>query len=118
MNCFLKLALDKSSLETASPASQSDSFSSARRSSPRLQPGSAASFLNPPAAFKLNIELKNYEVFYPGLEERAIAEIREAGMEDQVFASSFNHISMQRFKTLCPEMETGLLCRVAAEFQT
>lgn len=57
----------------------------------------------------LNMELKNYEVFYPELEERVIAEIREAGMEDRVFVSSFNHISMQRFKTLCPEIETGLL---------
>ena len=57
----------------------------------------------------LNIELKNYEVFYPELEERVIAEIRAARMEEHVFASSFNHISMQRFKALCPEIETGLL---------
>lgn len=57
----------------------------------------------------LNLELKNYEVFYPELEERVIAEIRAAKMEDRVFVSSFNHISMQRFKTLCPEIETGLL---------
>jgi len=57
----------------------------------------------------LNMELKNYEVFYPELEERVIAEIRAAHMEEQVFVSSFNHISMQRFKELCPEIETGLL---------
>lgn len=57
----------------------------------------------------LNIELKNYEVFYPELEERVIAEVRAARMEEQVFVSSFNHISMQRFKALCPEIETGLL---------
>ena len=57
----------------------------------------------------LNLELKNYEVFYPELEERVIAEIRAARMEDQVFVSSFNHISIQRFKALCPEIETGLL---------
>ena len=61
------------------------------------------------AKLLLNIELKNYEVFYPELEERVIAEIRAARMEAQVFVSSFNHISMQRFKTLCPEIETGLL---------
>lgn len=57
----------------------------------------------------LNIELKNYEVFYPELEERVIAGIRAARMEERVFVSSFNHISMQRFKALCPEIETGLL---------
>ena len=30
-------------------------------------------------------------------------------MQEQVFVSSFNHPSMQRFKTLCPEIRTGLL---------
>lgn len=57
----------------------------------------------------LNLELKNYEVFYAGLEEQVIAAIRAAKMEEQVFVSSFNHISMQRFKTLAPEIRTGLL---------
>ena len=57
----------------------------------------------------LNLELKNDEIFYPGLEERAIAEIQARKMEDQVFVSSFNHVSMERFKTLCPDIKTGLL---------
>ena len=57
----------------------------------------------------LNLELKNYEVFYDGLEQRVIDEICVRGMQEQVFVSSFNHISMQRFKALCPEIETGLL---------
>ena len=57
----------------------------------------------------LNLELKNYEVFYEGLEERVIAAVRERKMEETVFVSSFNHLSMQRFKTLCPDMKTGLL---------
>ena len=30
-------------------------------------------------------------------------------MQDRVFVSSFNHISMQHFKELCPDIETGLL---------
>jgi glycerophosphoryl diester phosphodiesterase len=30
-------------------------------------------------------------------------------MQEQVFVSSFNHISMQHFKNLCPEIQTGLL---------
>ena len=57
----------------------------------------------------LNLELKNYEVFYDGLEQRVIDEICARGMQEQVFVSSFNHISMQRFKELCPEIDTGLL---------
>lgn len=57
----------------------------------------------------LNIELKNYEVFYESLEQRVIDTIHAHKMEDQVFVSSFNHISMQKFKKLCPEIKTGLL---------
>lgn len=57
----------------------------------------------------LNLELKNYEVFYQGLEEAVIAAVRRRHMEDQVFVSSFNHISMQRFRELAPEMGAGLL---------
>ena len=57
----------------------------------------------------LNLELKNYEVFYEGLEQRVIDAVYAHKMVDQVFVSSFNHISMQQFKNLCPEMETGLL---------
>lgn len=57
----------------------------------------------------LNIELKNYEVFYEGLEEKVIAAIRAHKMEDRVFISSFNHISIQKCKELAPEIEAGLL---------
>lgn len=57
----------------------------------------------------LNLELKNYEVFYEGLEQRVIDAVSARKMQDRVFVSSFNHISMQRFKALCPEIETGLL---------
>lgn len=57
----------------------------------------------------LNLELKNYQIFYQGLEEKVIDAIRNFHMEDQVFVSSFNHISMQRFKELAPEIRTGLL---------
>ena len=57
----------------------------------------------------LNLELKNGIEFYPDLERRALAEIRVRRMEDTVFVSSFNHVSMQRFKEIAPDMETGLL---------
>ncbi len=57
----------------------------------------------------LNLELKNYEVFYEGLEQKVIQSIAARKMQEQVFVSSFNHISMQHFKNLCPEIQTGLL---------
>jgi len=57
----------------------------------------------------LNLELKNYEVFYQGLEQMVIDEICSRRMQDQVFVSSFNHISMQQFKSICPDIKTGLL---------
>ncbi len=57
----------------------------------------------------LDLELKNYEIFYAGLEQRVIDAVCSRRMQDQVFVSSFNHLSMQEFKRLCPEMKTGLL---------
>lgn len=57
----------------------------------------------------LNMELKNYEVFYEDLEERVIHAITARKMEDRVFVSSFNHVSMQRFKQLNGDIQTGLL---------
>ena len=57
----------------------------------------------------LNMELKNYEVFYEGLEQRVIDEICDRKTQDQVFVSSFNHISMRHVKELCPDIETRLL---------
>ena len=56
-----------------------------------------------------NLELKNYEVFYSGLEEAVIREIERFQMQDQVFLSSFNHISMESCKRMNPEIKTGLL---------
>ena len=57
----------------------------------------------------LNLELKNGIEFYKDLEMRCFHEVRSRHMEDQVFYSSFNHVSMQRMKELVPELETGLL---------
>lgn len=57
----------------------------------------------------LNLELKNYEVFYEGLEKRVIDAVCARKMEEQVFVSSFNHISMQQFKNLNGDIKTGLL---------
>lgn len=57
----------------------------------------------------LNLELKDYEVFYDTLGERVIAAICAHKMQDRVFVSSFNHISMQHFKSCNGDIKTGLL---------
>lgn len=57
----------------------------------------------------LNMELKNYEVFYEGLEQMVIDAVCAHKMQDEVFVSSFNHISMQNFKNLNGDIKTGLL---------
>lgn len=57
----------------------------------------------------LNIELKNGTFFYPGMEEKVIAAVREQGMSKQVVISSFNHYSLAHCKTLAPEIRTGIL---------
>ena len=56
-----------------------------------------------------NIELKNSIIWYDGMEEKAIALVKEFGMEDQVIFSSFNHCSMEKCKRLAPEIPCGLL---------
>lgn len=57
----------------------------------------------------LNIELKNGIVLYPGMEEKVVAAVREAGMAGRVIFSSFNHYSMAYCKSIAPEIRTGLL---------
>jgi glycerophosphoryl diester phosphodiesterase len=55
----------------------------------------------------LNLEIKNYETFYPGIEKTVISRIKALGPE--IILSSFNHISMQRCKEIDPGFKTGLL---------
>ena len=57
----------------------------------------------------LNLEIKNYEVFYNNIEEIVIGRIRAMGAADRVFLSSFNHISMKRCKEIDPGIRAGLL---------
>ncbi|MFP3090971.1 glycerophosphodiester phosphodiesterase [Treponema sp. TIM-1] len=57
----------------------------------------------------LNLEVKNYEVFYPGIEEKVIGRIKALGAEKAVFLSSFNHISMKKCKEIDRTIRTGLL---------
>jgi len=62
-----------------------------------------------PTNLRINIELKNTIFPYPGLEQAVIALVRDMGMEDKVFFSSFNHLSLATVKEIAPEFETGVL---------
>ena len=57
----------------------------------------------------LNIELKNYETEYPGMEQAIVLLIKKMGLEKQVFLSSFNHISIAECKRSYPEISAGIL---------
>jgi len=57
----------------------------------------------------LNIELKNYEVLYPNLEQIVIDRVVAKKATDLVFFSSFNHISMEMCMDITQEIPTGLL---------
>ncbi|MBQ8144291.1 MAG: glycerophosphodiester phosphodiesterase [Butyricicoccus sp.] len=57
----------------------------------------------------INLEIKDYEVFYEGLIPQVIREVEQMQMQDMVFLSSFNHLTMEATKRLNPEVKTGLL---------
>jgi glycerophosphoryl diester phosphodiesterase len=57
----------------------------------------------------LNLEIKNYDVFYEKIEEKVISRIRALGAADRVFLSSFNHISVKRCKEIDSGIAAGLL---------
>jgi len=56
-----------------------------------------------------NIELKNGGYYYEGLEEKTIALIGKYGLEERVFFSSFNHVSLMKCKKLNPAIRCGAL---------
>lgn len=56
-----------------------------------------------------NIELKTIYFEYEGIEEKLIAMVKEFGLEDQIWYSSFNHYTVARIKKLMPEAKCGLL---------
>lgn len=57
-----------------------------------------------------NIELKNSEYYYEGLEEKTIQIVREFHLEDSVVFSSFNNASIMLCRQLAPEIKGGFLC--------
>ena len=58
---------------------------------------------------KLNIELKNSKERYFGLEEKALACVRQFGLEERIVFSSFNHASLTQLKNLGTTAEIALL---------
>ena len=57
----------------------------------------------------LNIELKNNEIKYEGMEEKVIALVKEFGVEDKVIYSSFNSDSTKYIKDNYPEYNVACL---------
>jgi len=61
-----------------------------------------------------NIELKNGLFYYEGLEEKTIALASRYGLENRIYFSSFNHVSLIKCKKLNPAIPCGVLINMAA----
>ncbi|MGL4525063.1 MAG: glycerophosphodiester phosphodiesterase family protein [Spirochaetia bacterium] len=55
------------------------------------------------------IEIKNSQIYYDDIERITISIIRAKQMQEQVLLTSFNHLSMEKCKSIGSEIETGLL---------
>lgn len=62
-----------------------------------------------PTKLELNIELKNSEVPYPGLEEAVLAMVAEFDLADRVVFSTFNHHSLRKLLKLGTTSEVAML---------
>ncbi|GAE06077.1 glycerophosphodiester phosphodiesterase family protein [Paenibacillus sp. JCM 10914] len=58
---------------------------------------------------QVDIELKQTGDTYPGLEQKVIDVIKQTGMEKQVFLTSFDHYSIQKARSIDPDIELGLV---------
>ncbi len=61
----------------------------------------------------INIEIKSGVVLYPDIEKKALAMIRDFGMQDRILFSSFNHFSLMTLKQLEKSTQIGLLYSAA-----
>ncbi|MBP7632656.1 glycerophosphodiester phosphodiesterase [Candidatus Ozemobacteraceae bacterium] len=59
---------------------------------------------------RVNVELKNFPMFYDGLAEKVIAEVRAAGIADVTVLSSFDHELLTHVQTIAPDIEIAALC--------
>lgn len=62
-----------------------------------------------PSGCIVNLELKNYLVRYPGMEEKVLEEVSRFYSLDKVLISSFSHPSLVKIKSLEPKCRTGVL---------
>lgn len=62
-----------------------------------------------PTGLRLNIELKNSEEAYPGLEEQVLAAVADRGIAERVVLSSFNHYSLRKLQKLDAPVELAML---------
>lgn len=58
---------------------------------------------------KLNIELKNNNIPYEGMEYKIIDLVSKRGLENGVIYSSFNALSIEKIKEINPKAEMGIL---------
>ncbi|RCK78515.1 MAG: Glycerophosphoryl diester phosphodiesterase [Candidatus Ozemobacter sibiricus] len=58
---------------------------------------------------RVNIELKNFPAYYPGLAEKVVAEVRQSGIADRVLFSSFDHEILAELRRLAPEIPRAAL---------
>lgn len=58
---------------------------------------------------KLNIELKNSNIRYNGMEEKIVKLIHESGLQESVIYSTFYAKSLELLHTLDPDAELGIL---------
>ncbi|NCD05309.1 MAG: glycerophosphodiester phosphodiesterase [Spirochaetia bacterium] len=56
-----------------------------------------------------NIEIKTNNIYYPGIEEKAIELVKKYKLEEKVIFSSFNWLSVIKIKELVPYMKSALL---------
>lgn len=62
-----------------------------------------------PTSVAINIELKNSEVDYPGLEEVVLAAVADFDLAERVVLSSFNHHSLRRLAKLGTDSQLAML---------
>ncbi|MFW5790024.1 MAG: glycerophosphodiester phosphodiesterase [Bacillota bacterium] len=57
----------------------------------------------------INLELKNSNINYEGMEKKVIEITKEFGVFNKTIFSSFNHYSLNKVKEIEPEAKTGVL---------
>ena len=62
-----------------------------------------------PSNLTINAELKTGVVFYPEIEEKVLELTQKHGLENRVIYSSFNHYTIRKIRSLCPDAVTGML---------